>query len=156
MSLTDSASTPSFNTLGGPTDYYCCGCGFGPQSINMCPKCINCGHTGCSSCESDATEGISGREIGASATTVERVDFTDVSSDVNLTFQRPSPTAFATTRLEGTNIHGLIFDEEANDSEHFTWYCCSCGDGPMGTANNAGCCECGHWRCEMCSVEGGK
>src|SRR5882757_5021515 len=100
MSLTDGASTPSFNALGGPNYYYCCGCGCGPQSIALCPLCIDCGHPGCSSCKSDATEKNSGQEISASAAAIERVDFTDVSSDVNLTFQRPSPAASATTRLE--------------------------------------------------------
>jgi hypothetical protein len=159
MSLTDGASTPSFNTLGEPTSYYCCDCGFGPQSMVLCPQCISCSHTGCSRCKSDATEKNSGREIGASAAAVERVDFTDVSSDVSLTFQRPSPTASATTRLEGIPdmnvtpaVHGLVINGHPADGGS-NWYCCQCGDGPNNMSLITGCCMCGHNKCGCCLIE---
>jgi hypothetical protein len=34
------------------------------------------------------------------------------------------------------------------------WYCCQCGNGPMGTSNNSSCSEshCFHSRCVDCSV----
>lgn len=159
MSLADGASTPSPNALGGPTSYYCCYCGLGPQLMALCPKCIDCGHIGCSNCRSDATERISGREIGASATAVKRVDFTDVSSDANLTFQFHSPTASATSHFEGIPdmnvmpaVHGLIIDGQPADGG-LVWYCCQCGDGPNNISLVTGCPMCGHRRCSSCNIE---
>lgn len=161
------SSTHSSNpkTCGPPTRYYCCCCKFGPLSVAVDPACVNCHHWKCSGCndEADTTVNLTVAPTASELVPTTKV-FVVASSTSDYAIPHCPPTASEAAFCQGglpgagvtTNIHGLIFDEEANDGEYFTWYCCSCGDGPMGTANNAGCCECGHWRCKMCAVEGGK
>ncbi|OCL04395.1 hypothetical protein AOQ84DRAFT_367546 [Glonium stellatum] len=50
---TISSALPAGNTLGAPETYYCCNCGFGPQTLELCPACISCGHVGCNCCTTD-------------------------------------------------------------------------------------------------------
>jgi hypothetical protein len=33
------------------------------------------------------------------------------------------------------------------------WYCCQCKDGPVSVANNTGCANCSHKKCNSCTVE---
>jgi len=36
--------------FGDPDYWYCCLCGYGPQSVHLSPSCCSCGHDGCSNC----------------------------------------------------------------------------------------------------------
>ena len=152
------ASTPSGNTLGGATTYYCCQCKNGPLSIRLCPACVHCGHYGCGLCETDATENISDREI-APATAAEILVYTNVSSNVDSTHHLPpaTPSRSPIHKIPDMDVTpticGHFSDEEPTDGGGYIWFCCVCEDGPMTCAINAACCSCGHERCGRCVVE---
>lgn len=152
------ASTPSGNTLGGATAYYCCQCQNGPQSVLLCPICVHCGHYGCNSCGADPTENISDRKI-APATAAEILVCTN-ASNVDSTHQRlPSatPSKSPVHKIPDMDVTpaicGHFSDEELTDGGGYIWFCCMCTDGPMTCAIHAACTNCAHERCRRCDVE---
>lgn len=152
-------STPSGNTLGGATTYYCCNCRYGAQSILLCPVCINCGHHGCDMCETDATENISDREI-APATAAEILVCTNASSNVDSRHQHlPSatPSRSPVHKIPDMDVTpavcGHFSDEEPADGGGYVWFCCNCRDGPKTCTIQPACCNCGHERCGGCTIE---
>lgn len=153
------ASTLSGNTLGSELVYYCCRCRYGPQLVSLYPSCINCEHHSCGCCETDTTEKISDRGI-APATAADILGCTNASSNVDSTHQHlPSTTPSKSpvhkiTDMDVTPAICVHFsDEKPIDGGGYVWFCCNCGDGPMGGANNLACSDCRHQRCSSCAIE---
>lgn len=73
------------------------------------------------------------------------------SSPVLLVGPSSMPVSF-TGRPNHTGFHGDTHHDGAAKDGETVWYCCSCGDGEVGTWQ-PGCPNCGHNRCGYCCVE---